>query len=321
MIPNPLLSITIPTYNRADFLNYSLEVHVPLAREHAVQIYISDNASTDTTKKIVEKWQKEYPLIHYFCNETNLGPDKNFELALKYPKTAYIWLLGDTYQIPSDGINRLMDILERKNRYDAIIVDVIKRTSIVAQQEYSNQNQLLSDLGWHITCLSSLIYSKQLIIHANFERYYNTYFIQTGIIFEYIARKDFLIYWEPHISINVLYAPHLSPKVGWYQQPIIFEIACMHWSNFIFSLPASYNLEVKLKSILDHGEKAKLFSLQNLILLRSVNILNYSRYKKYSHLFPFTIQHSKCIIFLIAIFPRVMYKPLKILWQFIKKSN
>lgn len=321
MIPNPLLSITIPTYNRADFLDYSLEIHIPLARAYNVQIYISDNASTDTTKKIVEKWQNEYPLIHYFHNEINVGPDKNFELALKYPKTAYIWLLGDTYQIPQNGINDLIEILLTKNKnYDAIIVDVMKRVYGIPQQEYSNQNKLLSDLGWHMTCLSSLIYNTKLISHANFERYYHTSFIQTGIIFENIANKDFLIYWEQNISIKLLQPPHVSPKIGWYRQPIIFEIACVHWSNFIFSLPPSYHLEAKLQCTLEHGEKSGLFSFQNLVLLSTTNILNYRSYKKYSHLFPLTIQYSKFTIFLISLLPTKSYIFLKFLANLIKKK-
>lgn len=316
MIPNTLLSITIPTYNRADFLDYSLKIHIPMAKEYNIQIYISDNASTDSTKEVVNKWQLEYPLIHYFCNDSNVG-EINFEIALKLPDTEYVWLLGDTYQIQTDGITLLLKTISKKN-YDAIVVDVMKRASDIPQQEYSNQNKLLSDLGWHMTCLASLIYSKQLISHGNFERYYHTYFIQIGIIFEHIAHKDFLIYWEKNISIQTLKPPHILSKKGWYQKPIIFDIACTHWTNFIFSLPASYNLETKLKCVLDHGEKSKLFTLKNLIHLRAANILNYQSYKKYAHLFPLTIQHSKFIIFLIALFPRLAYKPLKIVWQFIK---
>ena len=63
MQANPLLSIVIPTYNRADFLDYCLKVHIPLAKAHNIQIIISDNASTDATKKIVQKRMEEYPLI------------------------------------------------------------------------------------------------------------------------------------------------------------------------------------------------------------------------------------------------------------------
>lgn len=322
MIPNPLLSITIPTYNRADFLDFCLEVHIPLARIHNIQIFISDNASTDSTKQVVEKRQQEYPLIQYKRNETNVGPDKNFELALTYPSTNYVWLLGDTYQIPPEGINQLLHFITKKNKiYAAIIIDVMKRASEIPQQEYSDSNKLLSDLGWHMTCLATLVYSSDLISHANFERYQNSYFLQTGIILEYIANEDFLILWNQNISLKMLEHPQFLSKKGWYQQPIVFEIACTRWANFIFSLPASYDLEVKSKCILDHGYKSGVFSFKNLLLLRHSNILNYDIYKKYFHLLPLTMQYSRFTIFLISVFPRTAYKPLLFLWRLAKGKH
>lgn len=320
MIPNTLLSITIPTYNRADFLDYSLEVHVPLARAYNVQIYISDNASTDLTKEVVEKWQQEYPLIYYFHNEINLGPDRNFELALKYPKTEYIWLLGDTYQIPKNGISYLVELISTTTYiYDVIVVN-LDNVITIDQQDYRDRNFLLHDLGALMTCLSCLIYQKKIINNGDFSRYRDTNFIQTGIVFEYIANKEFIIRWENNISISGLEHPKLTKK-GWYQQAIIFDIACTRWTNFIFSLPTSYSIENKMKSIMDFGKVSHIFTLKNLFLLRNLNILNYKIYKKYSYLFPFTIQYSKLTIFLVAIFPRIAYKPLRFLWRFMKRSN
>ena len=75
---NNNLSIVIPTYNRADFLDYSLEIHIPLAKKYNVPIYIVDNASTDNTGEIVNKWMCEYVFLFYSRNKKNLGPDLNF---------------------------------------------------------------------------------------------------------------------------------------------------------------------------------------------------------------------------------------------------
>jgi len=302
MQANPLLSIVIPTYNRAGFLDYCLEVHIPLAKAHNIQIFISDNASTDATKKIVQKRMEEYPLISYYCNETNIGPDENFERALKYPKTEYVWLLGDTYQIPSEGINYVLNLISKNHKkYDTIVVNLVKRVSGIPQQDYSDQNQLLSDLGWQMTCLSSLICNSRLIAHGNFVRYRNTDFIPMGVIFEYIANKDFLVHWAETISVQVISVKGLVKK-SWQNQT--FEIWAKRWPNFIFSLPSSYSLKTKLKCIKDHGEKSGLFKIKPLLYLRSSNILNYKTYKQYSHLFSLTIKSPKLIILLIVLLPR-----------------
>jgi len=319
MQANPLLSIVIPTYNRADFLDYCLEVHIPLAKAHNIQIFISDNASTDVTKEIVQKWMEEYPLISYHRNETNIGPDENFERALKYPETEYVWLLGDTYQIPSEGIGYLLNLISKnQKKYDVIVVNVAKRVSGIPQQDYSDQNQLLSDLGWHMTCLSSLIYNSRLIAHGNFVRYRNTNFIHIGVIFDYIANKDFLVHWAETISVQGVSIKGLVRK-SWQNQT--FEIFTKRWPNFIFSLP-SYALETKLKCIKDHGEKSGLFKIKHLLYLRKTNILNYKTYKQYSHLFTLTIKYPKLIILLIALLPRslllLLYKSYKTLKRWVR---
>jgi GT2 family glycosyltransferase len=306
MQPNPHLSIVIPTFNRADFLDYCLEVHIPIAKAHNIQLFISDNASSDATAEVVKKRTSEYPLIQYHRNETNLGSDINFEFAMKYPQTDYVWLLGDTYQIPAEGINYLLDLITVKRmKYDAFVFNVANRVSDVAQQDYTDQNKLLSDLGWHMTCMASLVYSSKLIANADFKRYRNTNFIQTGVIFEQIANREFFIHWVESISVLPIHIEgHI--KKSWQDQT--FEIWARRWPNFIFSLPPSYELEIKLKCVKDHGIKSGIFSLKNLRDLRTSNIINNISYKQYSHLFPLTVCYSRICILSIMLFPKVAYK-------------
>ena len=302
MKPNSHLSIVIPTYNRAKFLDYCLVIHIPLIKSHNIQIFISDNASTDNTKEVVLKHAAEYPLISYHRNEINVGPDENFERALKSPQTEYVWLLGDTYQIPDEGIPYLLNFISKENKkYDAIIFNVANRVSDIPQQDYSDKNRLLSDLGWHMTCMASLVYNRKIIINGNFERYRKTYFIQTGVIFEYIENKEFLIFWIESISVKAIVIKNIE-KQSW--QDKTFEIWTKSWANFIFSLPASYELDIKLKCILDHGQKSGLFSFGRLLLLRALNILNYKSYKQYSNIFSLTMVHSNITILLIALLPK-----------------
>ena len=316
MQANPLLSIVIPTYNRAVFLNHSLEVHIPLARAHNIQLFISDNASTDETAEVVNKRIKEYPLIKYYHNETNIGMDGNFERVLKYPQTEYVWLLGDTALIPYGGINYILNYISEMNtKCDAIVFNVGNRGSEFPQQDYSDQNKLLSELGWHMTCLSSLVFSSQLIKQANFERYRNTCFIQTGIIFEYIANRRFLIHWIETLSVQQFLIEGCV-RESWQNQ--IFEIWTKRWANLIFSLPSSYELDVKLKCIMDHGIKSRIFSLQGLLNLRNSKLLTLEAYKQYSQYFKFTINHMKLTILAFALLPRSATKIIVAIKQAIK---
>src|SRR3989344_8861864 len=120
--PSSQLSIVMPTYNRADFLDYSLSVHAPLAAKYSVEIFIFDNASSDSTSEVVSKWQEQYPLVRYFKNSTNLGAEGNFEAALRKPDTDYIWLLGDTYEISEQLFLNVFAQLH--DGYDHFLVNV-----------------------------------------------------------------------------------------------------------------------------------------------------------------------------------------------------
>lgn len=309
---NQLLSIVIPTFNRAEFLDYSLKIHIPLAREYNIQLFISDNASTDATFHVSNKWKKEYPLLYYYRNESNVGVDQNFELALKYPQTKYIWLLGDTYKITSDCIRYLLEfVTANKEDYDAIVFNVLGRVTDIPPQNYTDQNKLLSDLGWHMTCMSSLVYNSKLIACANFERYQNSSFIQIGTIFEYLSNKKFLIHWNKNFSVQqILIKGH--NKISWQHQT--YETWIERWVNFVFSLPPSYKLDIKLKCIKDHGKKSRLFTFKSIRNHRMRNIINYKIYAKYSNFFPFAIACPKFAILLITLIPICFFKIFNLRW-------
>ena len=62
---NSLLTIIIPTYNRCNDLEICLSYVIPQVKQYKdkVHIYISDNASTDNTSNLVQKYINNYPDI------------------------------------------------------------------------------------------------------------------------------------------------------------------------------------------------------------------------------------------------------------------
>lgn len=318
MQANSHLSIVIPTFNRADLLDYCLEVHIPLARAHNIQLFIFDNASMDATEAVVNKRIKEYPLIQYHRNETNIGPDENFELALKYPETQYIWLLGDSYHIPTEGIDYLLNLVsDSKQKYDVVVYNLVNRINDVPAQNFSDSNSLLCSLGALMTCLSCLVYNRELIANANFARYRDSNFMQAGIIFEAIASQPFCIHWARSISVQSL--DHcFFKKNSWRMTSNVFEIACKNWVNFVFSLPVSYDIDNKLKCLIGFTKVSGVFSFRHLLSIRSEDILNYKTYKQYSYLFPLTICYSKLTILAISLLPRGVPRTLKAIQNIIK---
>lgn len=316
---NKLLSILIPTYNRADFLDYSLEIHIPLARKFNIQIFIFDNASTDNTKEIVHKWQINYPYLIYHRHNDNIGGVGNFEFALQYPSTEYVWLLGDTYQIPSKVIENILQILTQQNtRFDAIVLNLEGKLTNPSTV-YQDKNIMLNELGALITCIAVSIFRKDMISENILVRYRDLWFTHMAIIFESISNREFHIHWLQENSVISLQNLKLQ-KTNWSHTSKAFEIGCEDWTNFVMSLPPVYTLDNKMKCIMDFGKVSGLFTLRNLILLRSNGLLNLDVFKKYKNLFSFTIDYPLLTTLIISLTPKIFFRLLIQFTKLLKKQ-
>lgn len=110
----PLLTIAIPTYNRADCLECLLETLLVELRglEGRVSIVVSDNASTDRTQEVIAAFTARWPGVRALRNDKNLGMDGNFLACAEHVDGAHFWLLSDD-DLPRAGLVRaLLDLLE-----------------------------------------------------------------------------------------------------------------------------------------------------------------------------------------------------------------
>jgi glycosyltransferase involved in cell wall biosynthesis len=230
------LSLAIPTYNREVFLEASLDEHAEMAAEAGVYIIISDNASNDRTQRVVESFREATSNILYFRNEYTILPDENIEKVLGYPDSKYVWLLGDTYLIPKQTFRAVLDAIEEEE-YDVIILNVEERVTDVSDKVYVDRNELLSELGWHMTCMSSLVYSRHLLQEADYKRYRDTNFLQTGIIFEFLADRPVKVKWISVYSVMELKVPGVIKK-AWRIKHLKYgqndgQILSFHYQNHI----------------------------------------------------------------------------------------
>ena len=111
----PLVSICIPTYNRASMLREA--VTSALAQDYAnLEVVVSDNASTDDTSKVVNEFND--PRIKYFRNSVNIGVFQNFsKAAYKYARGKYAMLLADDdYLIDNSYITKAVDLFKKDRK-------------------------------------------------------------------------------------------------------------------------------------------------------------------------------------------------------------
>lgn len=121
--PSALLTIAIPTYNRADYLARLLET---LRRELAdvedlVQIVISDNGSTDKTAEVISDFKAVWPSASVLSQTENIGMDGNFHVCAQSVKGDFFWFMGDD-DLPVQGaIPALLEMISREQP-DLVIV-------------------------------------------------------------------------------------------------------------------------------------------------------------------------------------------------------
>lgn len=116
----PLLSICIPTANRAGILEVTLSslLSYPTVDEE-VQIVISDNASTDNTMEVVNNLITKFPTknIKYLKNKTNIGI-KNFLSVLENSDGIYCKLLNDYSRMDNESIKIIKEKIRKYRCHD-----------------------------------------------------------------------------------------------------------------------------------------------------------------------------------------------------------
>src|SRR4029079_8481056 len=100
MLNQPLVSIGLPTYNRASTLGRALD-SVLMQDYQNIELVISDNASTDETQAICLAARERDKRIRYLRFETNQGPTVNFREVLKQSGGEFfMWLADDDWLEP-----------------------------------------------------------------------------------------------------------------------------------------------------------------------------------------------------------------------------
>lgn len=128
-----LLSICIPTYNRAVYLKASLETLVVQNRFDEIEVIVSDNASTDETESVVRKFQEQFGNIVYFKNEKNVR-DKNFPLVLMRATGVFRKLCNDTILYQDGTVSYMLDIVS-KNLTEKPVLFFLNGSSSVENED------------------------------------------------------------------------------------------------------------------------------------------------------------------------------------------
>jgi len=127
MIENtPILSICIPTYNRAKFLYSCLaSIFTQIDGNLNVEIIVSNNNSTDNTNEVIQEFTKNSN-FRYYTQQENLGAIKNIlKLVNEYAKGDFCWIIGDDDFLLQGSLKAILELIaSQKDKVDYFYASV-----------------------------------------------------------------------------------------------------------------------------------------------------------------------------------------------------
>lgn len=163
------LTLAIPTYNRARYLDVLLTSIADQAQPHLneLEIIVSDNASTDDTSAVITRHALKMPITHIRQAE-NIGSDLNFAGLFAGARGDYVWIIGDDDFLLPNALRAVIDTINA-TAPGIIFVTPVGFASELDARAYPNNVVEVWTLGREIfaervnirlTFISSLIVNK-----------------------------------------------------------------------------------------------------------------------------------------------------------------
>ncbi len=189
-----LLSIAIPTYNREKFLKRCLEyLYLQIADiTNDVEIIVSDNASSDNTKNVVDQYIDLGLNIIYIRNSENRGPDFNIAQCYKTATGKYVLTLGDDDILIINSIKNIVSIIKENCNAGVIYLNnfeykaedetVTFKNNKIDYKVYKSQTSFIHYVTYFTTFISGNLVNKKALDHIDFDPWVGSCLIQLPLI-------------------------------------------------------------------------------------------------------------------------------------------
>lgn len=223
---NKLLSICIPTYNRAWCLTElikELKLQITDDLKDNIEVIFSDNCSDDDTQELLLQYEKSSSYVKYYRNNYNIGFAQNYLKVVSYASGLYTWVLGDDDLPSENAVKELLCEIKKREKADIILFNfiqkdvcmkkVIKNYIAFADNELefnlSNDNELFQYLNnshySHVilSYISSYIFKTSKFSSYNIkEVYQNHIFIHLFYLWQQRNKDLRLCYTNKFLLIN-----------------------------------------------------------------------------------------------------------------------
>lgn len=205
----PLLTLIIPTYNRAACLEALLDALRGELKglEGQVMVVIGDNASSDRTPELTAGFAAQWADSLVLRHATNLGADENFCRCVEQVRTPYFWIIGDD-DLPRAGTVKALLPLLTQGRPDLVYLSS-RWSQTLSGNDAEHPLQALEGL-WldqasfarrtHVwtTFISGCVVRRELAPNEKLRRFTGSNLVQLGWVLEALkAGRRFLYIATP----------------------------------------------------------------------------------------------------------------------------
>ncbi|MHA4894104.1 glycosyltransferase family 2 protein [Pedobacter sp. PWIIR3] len=196
-----LLTVGIPTFNGEAYLIQAIESVLTQLNESNssdIEILISDNASTDQTELLVNKFVTAYPnIVRYHKNEVNVGFDRNVDNLFKMATGRYVEILGDDDYLENHTIDEILKVIRRDEGYGFLLLNVgflnistnteLAANLMESDQQFQDKDDFFKWSKWRTSAISSIIIRRMDWLSVNLDSYMGNQWIHISALLEVIA--------------------------------------------------------------------------------------------------------------------------------------
>jgi glycosyltransferase involved in cell wall biosynthesis len=113
----PILTIAIPTFNRATELRRRLLELLPQLDERA-RLVVFDNGSTDIAESDCTKFREQG--VEFRRSPINMGMSRNFLRCWEESDGEWVWILGDDDPVQADAVSRILSLITANSHFAII---------------------------------------------------------------------------------------------------------------------------------------------------------------------------------------------------------
>ena len=290
---NIILSVCIATYNRADYIEQTLQSFLSKHNDN-IEILVGDSSTNQLTREIVERYNRQFQYLKYINLGEKRGVDVDYCKTIEQATGRFCWLFSDDDIVDEDALDRVLKEIS-KETYDLIVINsslysidlktcyrsrFVERTADTVYTKVQFE-QFFVELADILSFIGCVVISRELWNARDKRSYFGTEFVHVGVIFQELILGDVLFVAEPLIKIR-LNNSQWSPRQ--------FRIWINSWPRLVWSFELFSN---RSKSSICGIDSWKMF--RKVLYFRALNAYSYAEYSLYIK------PYSRSVLFKIVI--------------------